>query len=119
MHALARITSYMSFSKKIILLNAFFKSQFSQSPLVSLAHFKQYSKYTYERCLHIMHNYKQPTFYKLLEKAKSVSIHSRNLKTLAVEVFKVAKGIVPFIFTNVFNTRNNMYCTFDIFQTLP
>ena len=37
-HALARVTSYMSISKKRIIMNAFFNSQFSYCPLVWISH---------------------------------------------------------------------------------
>ena len=37
-HALSRVASYMNISKKGTLMNAFFKSQFSYSPLVWMCH---------------------------------------------------------------------------------
>ena len=37
-HALSRVASYMNISKKCILMNAFFKSQFSYWPLVWMCH---------------------------------------------------------------------------------
>ena len=38
LHALSRIAPYMNFSKRRILMNAFFKSQFSYCPLVWMCH---------------------------------------------------------------------------------
>ena len=41
---------------------------------------------------------KNHLFVDLLEKDVSVSIHQRNLRTLAVELFKEFKGLSPLIF---------------------
>ena len=45
----------------------------------------------YERCLRLIYNDKKSTFRKLLDKVESVSIHNRNLKFLATEIYKVTK----------------------------
>ena len=41
----------------------------------------------------------------LLEKDKSVSVHDKNYKILAVELFKVFKGLNPIIFAEAFLVR--------------
>ena len=41
----------------------------------------------------------------LLEKDKSVSVHDKNYKTLAVELFKVFKDLNPIIFAEAFLVR--------------
>ena len=55
-----------------------------------------------ERALRIAYNNKSSTFYQLLEKDESVTIHSRNLQYLATEIFKVKIGISPIIMTKIF-----------------
>ena len=48
-----------------------------------------------ERYLTIIHNDKKSTFYGLLDKNGSVSIHKRNIRFLACEMFKLKRGIAP------------------------
>ena len=48
---------------------------------------------------------KKLSFKYLLEIDGSVSIHHRNLRTLAVELFKVFKGLSPVIFAETFPVR--------------
>ena len=58
-HALARVTPYMNMAKKRILMNAFFKSQFSYCPLVWMCHsHANNSKINrlHERCLRIIYS---------------------------------------------------------------
>ena len=49
----------------------------------------------HERCLRIINNDKRSSFNALLEKDGSVSIHERNIKILATEMFKVSKNLAP------------------------
>ena len=48
---------------------------------------------------------KKSSFKDLSEKDGSVSIHRRNLRTLAEEFFKVFKGLSPVIFAEAFPVR--------------
>ena len=60
-----------------------------------------------ERTLCIAYNHKCSTFYQLLEKFKSVTIHTRNLQYLVTETFKVKIGILPTIITEFFKLCEN------------
>ena len=67
----------MDLSKRRILLNAFFISQFSYCPLVWMFHGRGKNNKVnriHERGLPIIYNDKKSTFYELLEKDGSVSI---------------------------------------------
>ena len=59
----------------------------------------------HERCLHLIYNNKKSFFKNILENDGSVSIHHRNLRTFAVELFKVFKGLRPVIFAEAFPVR--------------
>ena len=95
---LARVTSCMSLSKKCTLMNAFFKSQFHYCPLIWMCHSCENNNKInrlHERCLRIIYNDKRSSLNALLKKDSSVSIHGRNIKILATEMFKISKNLVP------------------------
>ena len=60
-----------------------------------------------ETAQRILYNDKSSTFYQLLEKDKSVTIHTRNLQYLATEIFEVKIGISPIIMTEIFKFCDN------------
>ena len=57
----------------------------------------------HERCLRIVYSDKTSSFKKLLKKDGSVTIHTRNLQTLATEMFKVYKNLSPAIIADLFH----------------
>ena len=59
----------------------------------------------HERCLRIIYNDKLSSFNELLAKDGSVTVHIRNLQVLAIEMFKVSKGLCPSVFSNIFKPR--------------
>ena len=108
LNAISRITPYMDLSKRRLLVNAFFYSQFNYCQLVWMCHNGTNNNKInrlHERCLRLIYNDKKSSFKDLLEKNGSISIHHRNLRTLAVELFKVFKGLGPVIFTEAFPVR--------------
>ena len=111
-HALARVTPYMDISKKLVLMNAFFKSQFSYCLLVWMGYSRANSSKInrlHERCLRIIYSDKQSSFEELLEKDGSVSIHQRNLQVLPTEMHKVRKGLSPAVITELFEHKEEHY----------
>ena len=53
-------------------------------------------------CLRVIYKDKVYTFEQLLEKDSSVPIHTKNLRFLAVEMFKVVKSLAPTIINDLF-----------------
>ena len=101
LNAISRITPYMDFAKRRLLVNAFFYSQFNYCQLVWVCNNRTNNNKISrlpERCLRLIYNDKKSSFKDLLEKDGPVSIHHRNLTTLAVELFKVFKSLSPVIF---------------------
>ena len=96
----------MNLSKKNMLTNSFFKSQFSYCPLVWMCHSRTINNkinHLHERCLRLIYNNKISSFKELLERDRSVPLHNRNLQMLVTEMFEVYDNIGSLIFTEMFN----------------
>ena len=64
----------------------------------------------HERCLRLIHNDKKSSFEELMEIYSSVSIHDRNLRSLAIEMYKTYYGISPIIMNEIFTvSHQNQY----------
>ena len=63
----------------------------------------------HERALRLVYKDYSSSFDDLLAKDNSFKIHQRNLQKLAIEIFKVKKGIVPAIMNNIFELNDNPY----------
>ena len=98
----------MDFAKRHLIVNAFVYSQFNYCQLVwvslNRANNNKINR-LHEICLRLIYNDKKSSFEDLLQKDGSVSIHHRDLRTLAVELFKVFKGLSPVIFAEAFPVR--------------
>ena len=109
LHALSRIATYMSQSKRKTIMNAFISSQFNYCPLIWMFHSRgRNSKINriHERCLRIIYNDKSSTFKDLLEKDGSVTIHHRNLQYLAIELYKIVNKLSPNIINELFQMNH-------------
>ena len=90
-HALSRVASYMNISKRRILTNAFFKSQFNCCPIVWMCHSRANNgkiNRLSERRLQIIYSDKQSSFETHLEKDESVSVRNQNLQILQLKCIK-------------------------------
>ena len=93
LNALARITPYMDLNKMRLLLNAFSMSQFNYCQLVWMCYNRTKNNKInrlHEKCLHLKYNDKKSSFEQLLEIDSSVSVHDRNLRALATEMYIMA-----------------------------
>ena len=94
--ALARIPGYKDSNKLRFLMRAFVISQFQYCRLVWMFHSRHLNNKInriHERALRIAYKDYKSSFNTLLD--KSVNIHSKNLKTLMIEVFKTRENINP------------------------
>ena len=62
-----------------------------------------------ERSLRIVYNDYITSFEDLLKKDKSCKIHHKNIQSLAIELFKVKKGIANRILCDIFPLRSIDY----------
>ena len=63
----------------------------------------------HERCRGIVYSDSVPSFEDLLDKERSVSVHVKNIKILAVEMFKVSSKLTVPLMNEIFVKRNNAY----------
>ena len=68
----------------------------------------------HEGALKITYNDKSSLYGELLTKDCSVTIHHRNIRALAIEIYKVMQGIIPQLLNVIFVTRP---CKYDLRAT--
>ena len=112
LHALARISNFMSHDKLRLLMKAFIESQFGYCPLVWMFHSRTLNNRInrlHERALRLV--YKEPilTFEELLRKDNSFTIHHRNLQKLATEMYKIKNNLSPTLMKFIFPERTISY----------
>ena len=109
---LARSSKLMSFKQKRILMKTFVESQFLHCPLIWMFHSRKVNSkinYLQERFLRIVYNGFITSFEDLLKKDNSFKIHHRIIQSLAIELFKVEKGIANPILCDIFPLRSIDY----------
>ena len=112
-HALARVAPYMNKSKRRVLMNAFFTSQFSYCPLICMCRSRINNRKInslHERCLRMIYQDKQSSFGQLLKKTiLFIFIYRRNLQFLATEMSRYRNYLCQimeyFIFCAVFGNK--------------
>ena len=108
LHALARISQYMSIHKRRMTMKAFIASEFGYCPLVWMFHSRKLNSRVnklHERALRIVYQDYASSFTELLEKDNSTTIHNKNIQFLATELFKV-KNVLSQPFMNEMFVEN-------------
>ena len=96
LHALARISKYMSTQQLRLIMKAFISSQFGYCPLIWMFHNRKLNSRInriQERSLRFVYNYHKSTFSELLKKDNSVTVHNKNIQVLATEIYKIKQGM--------------------------
>ena len=109
---LARMSKFMNFKQRRILMKTFIESQFGYCPLIWMFHGRTANRkinHLHERSLRIVYNDYKSSFENLLEKEHSVTIHQRNIQSFAIELFKIKQGASNSIFSDVFPLRSLEY----------
>ena len=125
LHALVRVSKYMSSHRLIVLMKCFIMSQFGYCPLVWMFHSKSLNNrinHLHERALRIAYKDNISTFRYLLDKDKSVTVHEKHLQLLATEMYKIQNGLAPTILSDLFPLKedyrrlrsNNNFQTFNV-----
>ena len=113
LHALTRISKFMSQHKRKVVMHAFINSQFSYCPLIWTFHgnrkLNDSMNKIQERALRLVYGYDTSTFNELLLKDNSFTVHERNLQKLAIEVFKYKNHLSPAIMNEIFKAKNYSY----------
>ena len=121
LHALSRISNYMSISQRRRIFCSFIFSQFGYCPLIWMLHSRQLNNRInkiHYRALKIIYRDDNSSFEDLLLRDGSFTVHERNVQSLAIELYKVAYGISPEIMRHIFPTKQGIQYPWDnIFKT--
>ena len=119
LHALSRISCYLSIEQLKLTMKTFILSQFNYCPLVWMFCYRTLENKLnriHEKALRIAsQDNKIADFNTLLLESNSASIHKRNLQLLMIEVYKTVQNINPSFMKEIFvqkdithNLRNNL-----------
>ena len=109
--ALIRISKFMTFGQRRNIMKAFIESQFGYCPLVWMFCGRQTNariNHIHERALRAVYNDEISPFEELLGRDKSETIHRRNIKILAAELFKIKNGLSNDIMAQLICKRNSV-----------
>ena len=113
-NALARIAKFLYGSKRKLLMNSFVLSQFNYCPIIWMYCQRQSNNLInkiHEGALRIAYNDYVSSFEILLEREGSISIHQKNIQTLATEIFKTKNDLNPSFMKNIFCPVGHKYNT--------
>ena len=108
--ALARIVRFLPFDKRRLTLKTFIESQFSYCPLVWMFCSRNMNRkinHIHERALRLVYKDYRSSFEELVRNDKSVSIHHRNIHSVAIEMFKVKHSISTPLMNELFEHNND------------
>ena len=110
LHALSRIGRYMTLELRKTTMRSFILSQFGYCPLVWMFYSRKLNNRInklQERALRLVYEDNISSFNELLDRDESYTIHTRNIQSLAIELYKVMNGLSPEIMKKVFPLNPN------------
>ena len=105
-NVLGQIANYMSLENRRIVMKTFIESQFNYCPLIWMFHSQTINNKIirlHERVLKIVYFDFKSSLEGLLMKDNSFPIHERNIRSLAIEIYKFSNGLSPSFVNNVFH----------------
>ena len=102
----------MSLNQRQTFMKTFIESQFGYCPLIWMLNGRIVNKkinHLDQRILHIVYKDYISSFENLLKRDKSVTIHHRNIQSMAIELFKVKQNLSNSMLSNIFPTRSINY----------
>ena len=105
---LARLSSYMNLSQRRVQIKSFIEAQFGYSPLVWMFHGRVLNGKTnhlHERSPRIAYKENKSSFHELPQKDHSFAIHHRNIRSLAIELYKIKENLSNEIMSSIFPPR--------------
>ena len=99
----------MSIEKRRILIKSFFESQFEYCPLIWMCHSTTLNNRInslHYRAFRLIYNDESLSFYELLNKVGSVTIHIRNNQKLGIEMYKTKNSLSPITIKQIFPDKN-------------
>ena len=112
LHALARMSNFMSVNQKQLIINAFIYSQFNYCPVISMCHSRSLTtkiNRIHERALRIVYNNNCSSFDVLLQKCESVTLHHRNIQKSAIEIYKALHNLSSSLMAEIFTVKGSGY----------
>ena len=110
LHALMRVSKYMSTEKLRLLMKTFIETQFNYCPLIWMFHSRKLNKRInslHERALRVVYKDDELTFEQLLEKDNSFTVHERNIQKLAILMYQVKHKLCPKPVQEIFIQNSN------------
>ena len=110
--ALGKVCKFLNLERRRSLMKAFIESQFAYCPLVWMFCSRSSNNrinHLHERALRIAYNNHSSTFEDCLVKDNSVSIHPRNIRLLAIELYKAKNNLSSQLMLELFQRREVNY----------
>ena len=111
-HALARVSDFMSPKQRLCIMNAFITSHFCYCPLLWMCHSRTINNRInkiHERSLRIVYRDEISSYEQLLVKSESVTIHHKNIQVLATEIYKAINNLSSSLMSELFDKTESRY----------